>query len=697
MARPALAIFTPLPPTKSGIADYVLEQLPVFEASCDVVCVIADDAPNPQGLSASTRWCRAAEFESKIAGERDWLRVYHAGNNPFHEYIYRTAETTPGVLVLHDYLQNHISREISILKGQPEGYFRRMIAELGGVGARLAQNVVDGIYTENSHFLIPVNSTLLNYSLGVIVHSWDAYGRIRNRYPNVPMLRVPHHLGPPPADFQNDSRDAARTRLKLPAGDLIFTSLGFITPPKQVHTVLRALANVRDRLPKFRYVLAGELASNFDLEPYIRKLGLRDVVTITGYNTLVGLHDHILASDVILNLRFPSAGESSGTLLRAMGMGRPTVIFDYATFADFPAEMCVKLPLDVVETTRLEEALLRLATHPEERGEIGRKAAEFVKATCKIEETVGEYVAFAAKIAADRNPNHTHRPPSTIDPAKRMPIEEAAREIDSVMKALPPEKVAVYFGDHIKRLTQSLSFVPEAGPGMSCLELGSYGTLAHPLTRRLKFDRFVGSELDATKPVGPMGEKTVPQGDMSYPMFNFNLEFDRFPFDRQEFDLVLCWEVLEHMTCDPMWMMAEINRILKMNGLLILTTPNILSARAVYNSVIGKTPYLFPHFIPGKDTNRHNLEYVPGDVRKLMHAAGLEIVTLETRNSWSEPKPFVMKFLNKHGYPAELRGDNIIVVARKVGETIERYPDAIYFNKTNDNRLVNFTTTPHRL
>jgi len=56
---------------------------------------------------------------------------------------------------------------------------------------------------------------------------------------------------------------------------------------------------------------------------------------------------------------------------------------------------------------------------------------------------------------------------------------------------------------------------------------------------------------------------------------HFNVEKGIFPFNDNEFDTVLCCEIIEHLTLNPTHMLYEIHRILKPDGCLIITTPNV--------------------------------------------------------------------------------------------------------------------------
>ena len=54
-----------------------------------------------------------------------------------------------------------------------------------------------------------------------------------------------------------------------------------------------------------------------------------------------------------------------------------------------------------------------------------------------------------------------------------------------------------------------------------------------------------------------------------------DIERENMPYDDDTFDAVLLAEVFEHLSVDPLHALSEIRRILKPNGKLVLTTPNL--------------------------------------------------------------------------------------------------------------------------
>jgi SAM-dependent methyltransferase len=166
----------------------------------------------------------------------------------------------------------------------------------------------------------------------------------------------------------------------------------------------------------------------------------------------------------------------------------------------------------------------------------------------------------------------------------------------------------------------------------------------------------------------------------------FDAEKDTFPYADESFDTVLCCELIEHLPTDPMHMMSEINRILKPGGHLVLTTPNIVSMRAISAILQGYHPGFFPAYIqpaePGAEVEaRHAREYAPREITLLFRDAGLDTTLLETGEFLDEPHPeftWVRHLLQTYELTPDLRGDGIYAVGRKRGPVRDRYPAWLY-------------------
>ncbi|MGA9884760.1 MAG: glycosyltransferase [Candidatus Acidiferrales bacterium] len=168
--------------------------------------------------------------------------------------------------------------------------------------------------------------------------------------------------------------------------------------------------------------------------------------------------------------------------------------------------------------------------------------------------------------------------------------------------------------------------------------------------------------------------------------FPATLRFDHFgivgawPYPDQFFDFIFIGQTLETLSRDPMAALATANRVLKMGGQLLLTAPNLASAHAVHAVLHGKTPYVDGRFAPGSNEpgERHNREYAPTEIELLAKAAGFATVRMETHDLYWQPPEKIFPALAASGYPVGLRGDTILLVARKEAPVRDRFPAALY-------------------
>lgn len=94
------------------------------------------------------------------------------------------------------------------------------------------------------------------------------------------------------------------------------------------------------------------------------------------------------------------------------------------------------------------------------------------------------------------------------------------------------------------------------------------------------------------------------------------------PFAPDSFDVITCFDVLEHLY-DPRQVMAKLREWLKPGGIFYVQVPNIDSAEG---RVFGK-------YWHGLELPRHLFHYSPSSLRFLAQSMGLREVSLETRRN----------------------------------------------------------------
>ena len=115
----------------------------------------------------------------------------------------------------------------------------------------------------------------------------------------------------------------------------------------------------------------------------------------------------------------------------------------------------------------------------------------------------------------------------------------------------------------------------------------------------------------------------------------------------EKFDFILLQEVLEHLP-SPFQAMVNINKLLKQNGVLILTTPNTYKAYSQLE-LMYKKPRVY--------SNTHIAEFSPIGLLKLITMSGLEPIEVDFYNTRFKFLPnFIKQFFSSE----------ICIVAQKV-------------------------------
>lgn len=369
---------SPLPPARTGIADYSADLLPHLAERCDVRLVALPGQRVSRELT--DRWPTVGP--ESLGGER--LPLYHMGNNHWHHEVWKAALRVPGVLVLHDLVLHHflLGRTVGSEPGAAafDAYRAQLTADHGWVGENAAAPARWGFLDTVVQFALPARRTLLRSQRGVLVHGQRGLEELCAEDPELRVRRVPMAVPlPPPAD--DSAGRELRRRLGIPAEAAVIGSFGFQTPMKRTHVAISALA--QPQLAGAHLLVAGEVAPLVDLAGLARKLGVAARVHLLGYVPFDELERAIAASDVCLNLRYPTAGETSASLLRILALGRPAIVNEYAQYRDLPDEAVIKVPLcsdedPAVEAAALAARLTELLAAPAALRQLGEAAREYV-------------------------------------------------------------------------------------------------------------------------------------------------------------------------------------------------------------------------------------------------------------------------------------------------------------------------------
>jgi glycosyltransferase involved in cell wall biosynthesis len=201
-------------------------------------------------------------------------------------------------------------------------------------------------------------------------------------------------------------RAGARQRLGLPADAFLVGHFGYITKPKQPAAVVGGFARLARRRSDAELLMVGADNSGGGLDRLIDRTGVRGRVRGVGYVDLTRFYLFLKAVDAVVNLRYPSAGESSGTVSRALAEGRATIVNDLGSFSEIPDDATLKVEIDGDQPEEVGAHLIRLAEDAGfreriERGARNYAATELDPVRCRdLYLGVAQSVADAAGITA---------------------------------------------------------------------------------------------------------------------------------------------------------------------------------------------------------------------------------------------------------------------------------------------------------
>jgi glycosyltransferase involved in cell wall biosynthesis len=352
-----VGFYSPLPPARTGVADYAAS------------------------LLAGLRNFGTVEVEPA----RYDVALYHIGNNGLHGGIYERALERPGVVVLHDAVLHHF-----LLGRLDEArYLDEFVFNYGEWTRGLAVDLWRGRAAsgaDHRYFEFPMLKRLTERSLAVVVHNPAAARIVREHAPSARIVEIPHLFDPPPLPSEAEAI-RYRQRLGVPPDRFLFGVFGYLRESKRLMAVLDAFTAVEGRAS---LLVAGEFVSR-DLERAAAPL-----LDGPGIVRLPHLPDRefwlaATAVDACINLRYPAAGETSGIAIRLMGIGKPVMVTESEECAVFPEDACVRIAPGATERESLRQHMLLLTSMAEAARAIGQRGAGHIRSRHRVTEVSERY------------------------------------------------------------------------------------------------------------------------------------------------------------------------------------------------------------------------------------------------------------------------------------------------------------------
>jgi glycosyltransferase involved in cell wall biosynthesis len=364
-----IAYFSPFPPKRTGVALYSDQLVREVQKLVEVDCYDFDNATDGQQAVVVKDFATTGQISQLSSYD---AIVYQMGNNPYyHLEIYQVLRQVPGIVVLHDVILYYLFAGFGLQGLRKHLWLNGGRAAAAESEAIVAESPEQDILRYRTPVRYPLTASIFPYATRIVVHNKAARDHLLSLGCTKPIHVVPllaYSDVDPPA--HKAELKALRLQHSLGTDHLVIGCFGFIGPTKRISQICRALQKLKGDL-KFRFLIVGE---GDDLTRSILETGISDVTMCTGFVDEKAFSSYLQLTDIFLNLRHPSMGESSATLTRAMMLGKACIVSDDAAFAELPDSSVVKIGIGEDEISDLTEAIHKLAIDTKMRGELGTAA-----------------------------------------------------------------------------------------------------------------------------------------------------------------------------------------------------------------------------------------------------------------------------------------------------------------------------------
>ncbi|WP_172198415.1 glycosyltransferase [Niveibacterium sp. COAC-50] len=386
--RARMALVTPLPPDRTGIADYCAELLPALAEYYEIDVIVA--RPHAMGFWGLGKFPIRSE---------EWFRsnfhlfdrvLYQVGNSPFHDHMLQLMKDVPGVVMLHDFFLSGLMMWRELANGDHHAWSRALYDSHGM--EPLAKRF-SGCDLEEMKANYPANFGVVSAALGVLLTSNYSRDLVTRWYDGVDVsrLKVVPMLKPV---VGVKHRCEAKKELFGQASKFLVCSFGFLDQTKLNHRIIKSwIDSPLSRSNDCMLVFVGENHGGDygeNLRKAIAESGCGDRIRITGYADTELFKTYLAAADVAVQLRTGTRGETSAAIYDCMAHGVPLIINSHGPMAEIDRDAVWMLE-DCFTDQSLCEALDVLWKDRDRRELLGKRGLDLVASSHTPDIIAGRY------------------------------------------------------------------------------------------------------------------------------------------------------------------------------------------------------------------------------------------------------------------------------------------------------------------
>lgn len=380
--RTEVLLVTPLPPMRTGLATYAAR---VLKHTSDRIRWVVASPPGgePDSVPGISRHLPLDRLDRT---EVPATRIFQLGNSPHCFPVVQALYSIGGTALFHETVLHHMLRDGYLKRGRMRDYGREL-RFCYGPAAEAVERELSGTASSSDEYdallkEYPLLGRAVNSSSSAMCLNEYAAAGIRDSYPPGAVMTLGHPLSPLP---------------RFPSVEKPFRvclgMVGTYHPGRNLEQLLKAMEKVREREPEAGLLLIGGGYPG----------GLPSWAVSTGRLEDPLYQGWIRTLDLVLDLRHPSCGETSGSLLEAMRAGVPPVVSASGAFLNMPSDAVIRVPPDnlVQAVPAAVRAILRDDLLRKGLSDAARAYAEDTGSVRRLKEDWRKAVRMAGKFSTD--------------------------------------------------------------------------------------------------------------------------------------------------------------------------------------------------------------------------------------------------------------------------------------------------------
>lgn len=211
-----------------------------------------------------------------------------------------------------------------------------------------------------------------------------------------------------------------------------------------------------------------------------------------------------------------------------------------------------------------------------------------------------------------------------MDKAEQL-LNEIKNDLSLTQQGLE-EWNADYFDSHKKRYQSDFEMFVRFYNRGEILEVGSAPCHFTYLLKKLNYP-VVGLDIEPGRL-----NKFIKKYDLD--VRKCDIEKEQLPFKDNQFNFIIFSEIFEHLRIDPIFTMKEIRRVLKPDGIMMLTTPNLYALERIISFATGRglfKPYKQFEKLHTIGHMGHIREYSTDEAKHFLENTGFKVIDTQYR------------------------------------------------------------------